>query len=110
MSVAQKRISLVCDRKYSVFKSLLFLLILCAEASQVYTKMREWLHLIGDGTLVYLGSENEIWRFTQSHDLVQKEHATSKVSDLKFSQIKLAKDHLWLEPSVACSPVLKLFT
>lgn len=73
-------------------------------------KMRELLYLIGDGTLVYLGSENEIWRrFTQGHGLVQKEHATSKGSVLKFSQIKLAKDHLWLEPSFACSPVLKLF-
>lgn len=58
-------------------------------------KMRELLHLIGDGTLVYLGSENEIWRrFTHSHGLVQKEHATSKGSVLKFSQINRAKDHL----------------
>lgn len=73
-------------------------------------KTRELLHLIGDGTLAYLGSESEIWRrFTQGHGLLQKEHATSKVSVLKFSQIKLAKDHLWLEPSLAFAPVVKLF-
>lgn len=40
----------------------LFLVILCVEASQVYTKMRQLLHLLGDFTLVYLGSEKDIWR------------------------------------------------
>lgn len=42
-------------------------------------KMRELLHLIGGGTLLYLGSENEIWKFIQGHGLVQKEHTTGEV-------------------------------